>query len=394
MHVAVMTLNSGRGSGVVARKQVQALLERGHRVTYMHPAMTDGVPGADNRDIRLHSNVMPVHEYLPVHDENQRRVSSMPTGMATRYAADYVAALADLGPVDLILAHHATVTAVAARAVARARGIPYVVFVHGTGIEPRFSGGFTDAIWRNIAGAVAGAAGVIVTTPYVRDKLTTPLIDLPLDRFEVLPCGVDLDEFRPDDGVSIRQKYDLPERYVISPGALTYSKGPQNVVAASRFYSDLAPTVFAGDGDLACQVAGELGDRGRLLGYVSHEDKAALISNATILTAAPVKREHFGIIYIEALAAGTPPVAYAGGGVDSIVSPCVGSLTARAPRDLGIEIRRLLLADERRRLMGIAGRVRAESLFDQRQIGTRFVDWIEGLQSAGRTREHALTSIR
>lgn len=356
--------------------------------------MADGVPGADNRDIKLHSNVMPVHEYLPVHDENQRRVPSMPTGMATRYAADYVAALADLGPVDLILAHHATITAVAARAVARARGIPYVVFVHGTGIEPRFSGGFSDAIWRNIKGAVAGAAGLIVTTPYVRDKLTLPLIEVPADRFEVLPCGVDLDEFRSGNGVAIREKYDLPGRYVISPGALTYSKGPQNVVAASRFYSDLAPTVFLGDGDLAPQIARDLGNRGRLLGYVSHEDKAALIKNATLLTAAPVKREHFGIIYIEALAAGTPPVAYSGGGVDSIVTPCVGSLTARAPRDLGIEIRRLLLAEERRRLMGIAGRVRAESLFDQRNIGARFVDWIEGLQVTDLTREDALTSVR
>ncbi len=359
----------------------------------MHPGMGDGVAGADNRDIKLHSDVMPVHEYLPVHDDSQRRVPSMPTGMATRYASDYVGALADLGPVDLILVHHATVTAVAARAVARARGIPYVVFVHGTGIEPRFSGGFTDAIWRNIAGAVAGAAGVIVTTPYVRDKLTLPLIDVPADRFEVLPCGVDLDEFRPNDGAAIREKYDLPERYVISPGALTYSKGPQNVAAASRFYSDLAPTVFLGDGDLAPQIAQELGDRGRLLGYVSHEDKAALINNATLLTAAPVKREHFGIIYIEALAAGTPPVAYEGGGVDSIVTPCVGSLTARAPRDLGIEIRRLLLADERRRLMGIAGRIRAESLFDQRAVGSRFVEWIEGLHAPGHSREHALTGI-
>lgn len=394
MHIAVMTLNSGRGSGVVARQQVRALLDRGHRVTYMHPAMKDGVPGADNRDIRLHSNVMPVHEYLPVHDDSQRRVSSMPTGMATRYAADYVDALASLGPVDLILTHHASVTAVAARAVAKARGIPYAIFVHGTGIEPRFNGGYADPIWRNIAGAVARAHGVLVTTPYVRDKLTLPLVDLPLDRFMVLPCGVDLDEFNPDDSTPIREKYDLPERYVISPGALTYSKGPQNVAAASRFYSDLAPTVFLGDGDLAPQIAQELGERGRLLGYVSHADKAALINNAAVLTAAPVKREHFGIIYIEALAAGTPPVAYSGGGVDSIVTPCVGSLTARAPRDLGIEIRRLLLENERRRLMGIAGRIRAESLFDQSLVGSRFVDWIEGLRAQGRTREHALSGSR
>jgi phosphatidylinositol alpha-mannosyltransferase len=116
-----------------------------------------------------------------------------------------------------------------------------------------------------------------------------------------------------------------------------------------------------------------------MLGYVSHADKAALINEATLLTAAPVKREHFGIIYVEALAAGTPPVAYAGGGVDSIVTPEVGILTSRAPRDLGLAIRRLLLDEPARRAMAVAGRERAAVSFDLSRIGERFAAWIESL---------------
>jgi glycosyltransferase involved in cell wall biosynthesis len=288
-----------------------------------------------------------------------------------------VAALETIDDIDLIIAHHATITATAARLVAKSRGIPYVVFVHGTGIEPRYHGGYADGVWEEISEAVAEAAGVIVTTEYVRDELVLPLIDVPLDRFLVLPCGVHFDAFVPAPGTDIKAKYGLPERYVICPGAITYDKGPQNVVTASRFYSDLAPTIFLGDGDLVDELAADLDDRGRLLGFVPKVDKDALIAGATLLAAAPVKREHFGIIYVEAMAAGAVPVAYSGGGVDSIVTPDVGILTERAPRALGAAIRRLLLDDWQREQMVAAGHRRARELYDARVLGERLVGWAE-----------------
>ena len=135
-------------------------------------------------------------------------------------------------------------------------------------------------MWSLIQQAIEGANGILVTTEYVRDRLVRDLIDLPLDRFLVLPCGVDFDEFQPDQGAVIARKYALPERYVICPGALTASKGPQNVVAATVEYADLAPTVFIGDGELRRQIEADLDDRGKVLGFVSAEDKAALINAA------------------------------------------------------------------------------------------------------------------
>jgi len=349
----------------------------------MCAGLTDCVVGADNIDIELHSDVVPVHEYLPVADTAQRPVPTMDGPVAHRYAADYEAALDRIDDIDLILVHHATISAVAAHAVARRRHIPYIVFIHGTGIEPRHHGGFDDGVWGDVEKAVLGAAGLIVTTDYVRDELVLPLIDLPLDRFVVVPCGVDFDGPAPIDGEAIRAKYELPDRFVISPGALTHTKGPQNVVSASRFYSDLAPTVFIGDGDLREEMETALGDRGRMLGFVPHRDKDALIAAATVLAAAPVKQEHFGIIYVEALAAGTVPVAYGGGGVDTIVTPEVGILTERTPHQLGDAVRQVLVDDDRRRALEAAGRARAQQLFDNRTIGDRFVGWVEEIEAAG-----------
>jgi len=192
----------------------------------------------------------------------------------------------------------------------------------------------------------------------------------------VLPCGIDLDEFRSGRNAEVAEKYALPEKYVICPGALTASKGPQNVVEATREYADIAPTIFIGDGELRAQIEESLNGRGRLLGFVSAEDKAALINAASVQVAAPEKLEHFGIIYAEGLAAGTPAVAYEGGGVSSIVTQDTGILTKRDPQSLGRAIRALLTDSERLGEMAREGRSRAEENFSCLKLGQRLEGWL------------------
>lgn len=106
------------------------------------------------------------------------------------------------------------------------------------------------------------------------------------------------------------------------------------------------------------------------------EDKAALINAASILTTAPEKKEHFGIINAEGLAAGTPSVAYEGGGVSSIVTPETGILTERTPTLLGSSIRELLNDPERFGRMARNGRTRAEENYDWRMLGLKLKDWL------------------
>ncbi len=129
-------------------------------------------------------------------------------------------------------------------------------------------------------------------------------------------------------------------------------------------------------------IEADLSDRGRLLGFVSAEHKAALINAASILTAAPEKKEHFGIIYAEGLAAGTPPVAYEGGGVSAIVTQETGVLTERDPKLLGSAIRELLKEPERLDRMARNGRTRAEEHFDWLELGRKLEDWLTAMCSA------------
>jgi glycosyltransferase involved in cell wall biosynthesis len=377
-------LNAGRGSGEVARHQMRYLADEGHAVSLLVPGEVELIPGVDHRAVPLHDTTLPVHEYLPSAGKGQEAVSTMSGERAFTYVEDYVSALDKVGAqADILFAHHGNLTAIAASVVGARYDKPYVLFLHGTGIEPRHHGGYDDAVWTEIAGAIEGAAGILVTTEYVRDELVRPLVDLPEDRFLILPCAIDLDEFSGGADHEVLAKYDIQGPFVLCPGALTEVKGPQNVVAASREYADLALTVFIGDGEMRQSLETELAGRGRFLGFVPAADKAALIRSATLLTAAPQKREHFGIIYAEALAAGTPPVAYGGGGVPFVVTPEVGLLTPRDPQSLGKGIRELLQDANRREAMSASGRLRAEQCFHPRALGVALEDWLRGLAAAG-----------
>ncbi len=378
MNIAILLLNQGRGSGEVAREHVRHLIKLGHKVYFLYPGNNNEIEGAVNIDIKLHTGIMPVHEYLPAAGDKQKQVARMDHPEMMEYLLDYEAALRSIASdIDIFIAHHANLSCVAVNRIAAEFNKPYVVFVHGTGIEPRHEELWNDENWLMIEKSIIEAKGILVTTKYVRDKLVKPMIDLPDDKFLILPCGVDLEDFRPDNTAGIKEKYSLPDTYVICPGALTLSKGPQNVVAASSDYSDLALSVFIGAGELEDELKQKIGENGKFLGFVSSEDKAKLINAATLLVAAPEKKEHFGIIYAEALAGGTPCVAYEGGGVGSIVTSTEGILTIRSPRELGSKINYLLQNAGLRRQMAVSCRARAEKLYDYNELVTELVNWLK-----------------
>ena len=382
MNIAILLLNQGRGSGEVAREHVRHLLKMGHKVYFLYPGNNDEIHGAININIKLHTDVMPVHEYLPSAGKNQKQVARMNHNEMMCYLADYEHALKDIAQdVDIFIAHHANLSAVAVHDIANEFDKPYVVFVHGTGIEPRHEKLWNDDNWKLIEKSIKEAKGIIVTTEYVRDKLIKPVIEISDDKFLILPCGVDLDDFRPGNIDGIKEKYDLPETYVICPGALTLSKGPQNVVAAAVEFYEQALSVFIGAGELQEELEQKLGDKGKFLGFVSSEDKAKLINAATLLVAAPEKKEHFGIIYAEALAGGTPCVAYEGGGVGSIVTSTEGILTQRKPEILGKKIDYLLQNSGLRRQMAVSCRARAEKLYNYNELVQELVDWLKPMCS-------------
>jgi len=151
----------------------------------------------------------------------------------------------------------------------------------------------------------------------------------PQEKIDVIYNGTNVDEFQMDlDPGNIKQRYDIHplEPVILFLGRMSYQKGPDLLVEAIPGVLSENPNarfIFAGTGDMLEHVKGRLSyldvdDKCRVLGYVSDKERIELF-NACDLVAVPSRNEPFGIITLEAWAAGTPVVACDVGGPSEII---------------------------------------------------------------------------
>lgn len=199
----------------------------------------------------------------------------------------------------------------------------------------------------------------------------------------IVPPGVDVERFHPlteEERWAARAAFVLPEhgRVVVSVSRLVPRKGMDVLIqAAARLGSERD--------DLMVAIAGSGRDRRRLdrlieatgapvrmLGRVPDEDLPALYGCADVFAMlcrnrwSGLEQEGFGIVFLEAAAAGVPQVAGdSGGAAEAVVDGVTGAVVA-APDDVDAVVAALapiLDDDEYRQTLGAAGRRRAEEDF-------------------------------
>ena len=125
-----------------------------------------------------------------------------------------------------------------------------------------------------------------------------------------------------------------------------------------------------------------------VLGRVSDEERAGLLAAADVFVMAcrnrwfGLEQEGFGIVFLEAAAAGVPQVAGASGGAHEAVLDGVTGLVVRQPEDPGAvaQALRTLLADPAlARRMGEAARTRARDSFAPGVLASRLADALTGV---------------
>jgi phosphatidylinositol alpha-mannosyltransferase len=112
------------------------------------------------------------------------------------------------------------------------------------------------------------------------------------------------------------------------------------------------------------------------LGRVSDDEKAQLFRTADIYISPATGAESFGIVLLEAMAAGTPIVCSDIHGYKGVVRRGREGLLVppRKPKAIAAAVAELLGDDERRAAMGAAGRVRAEE-FSWRRVAAKVDDY-------------------
>ena len=225
--------------------------------------------------------------------------------------------------------------------------------------------------------ALQSSSAIIATSPDYRR--TSPVLARHLDRCHVIPYGIALDQFERCDPVAVnRLRQQHGERLVISVGRLVYYKGFEYLIRAMTAVR--GKLLIVGDGPLRGkleQLARNLAvaDRVVFTGTIHNEKVVPYYHAADLFALASVARsEAFGIVQIEAMAAGLPVVNTS---LDSGV-PFV-SLHGRTgltvpPGDseaLAAGINHLLDDQKLRRSLGEGGRARARAEFSSAVMAER-----------------------
>ncbi len=152
----------------------------------------------------------------------------------------------------------------------------------------------------------------------------------PPDRIGVVPCGVNLDLFRPLDRETARRRLGFNgESMVLYVGRVEPLKGLDRLLmAVPRLHGarHLRAVVVGGDGDDGREVE-RLRTLSRLLGIGAavdfvgtvRQEELPLYYSAADLCVIPSYYESFGLVALESLACGTAVVATRVGGMESVI---------------------------------------------------------------------------
>jgi len=153
----------------------------------------------------------------------------------------------------------------------------------------------------------------------------------PVDKIRIVPCGVDLELFKPMDKLSVRRHlgFHVNDLIILYVGRYTPIKGLDrllNTFPKLTHLPHLRLVMVGGDGEHSSMLkqlqskAKELHIENRLMfaGRVDQETLPQYYSAADVLVV-PSYYESFGLVALEALACGTPVVTTSVGAMEDIV---------------------------------------------------------------------------
>jgi glycosyltransferase involved in cell wall biosynthesis len=328
------------------------------------------------------------YPYLGLKEE-AKRVLDKKGGSPFSFAL--MRALKTVPDLDLIHLHVSNRIGAIGRHVARKRGIPYVVSLHGgvLDVPAEEAASWTEPAkgaleWGKVLGMWVGSrriladAGAILCVGYPESVKTQER--LPDKRVIYLPNGADTRRYAEGDGPAFRAKYGIPAdaRVMLTIARIDSQKNqrlPARMLPALRATDPDCHLLFVGNVTNPAyheQLMAEV----RALGMEDHvtiipgipSDSPDLVGayHAADIFLLPSVHEPFGIVILEAWSAGLPVIASRVGGIPHFVEDGADGLLFD-PAEEGTLVRAyegLVKDSELRQRIAEAGRAKAREQFD------------------------------
>ncbi len=293
-----------------------ALAEAGHHVHVITcPVAGQGVYTLDE-GVHVHR----IHPDRLTADKFMDWVEQLNNGMAE--LADKLMEIYD--QFDLIHAHDWLVGA-AALTISQRCKLPLAATIHAT--EHGRNRGLHTDLQRHIhklEGELARQAGLIIGCSNYMGREIAALFEQPAEKIRVIPNGVNPDNI--NNGLESGSTDPLGRKVIVFLGRLVVEKGVHVLISA-------LPSIMKAVGPVTLQVAGKgpyqqeleeiaynIGVAGHVefLGFVDDPGRNRLLHGATAAVF-PSLYEPFGIVALEAMAAGVPVVASDTGGLSDVI---------------------------------------------------------------------------
>lgn len=247
---------------------------------------------------------------------------------------------------------------------------PLIVTWHFDVVRQRLMNKLLKPLFKRI---LSQAWAVIATSPNIAQS--SEVLQGFSDRVRVIPYGIDYEPYshrRDSEVAAIRQRYG--SRIVLGVGRLIYYKGFQYLLSAMSEVD--AKLLIVGDGplreELQRQVQAEgTTNRVEFIGEKTPEQLIPLYQACDVFVLSSVRGEAFGIVQLEAMAAGKPVInTMLDSGVPFVSRDHESGYTV-PPRDfkeLAKAINRLLDDEPLRTRYGRQGRLRVQQEFSVRKM--------------------------
>jgi glycosyltransferase involved in cell wall biosynthesis len=402
-------LLGGTGSNVYTRALAREWSLAGHDVTVVcqerHPERYD-LGGARVVVPELPGGLLPVFVLDRYEGLEARLLVDFTPEERGAYVEANASALRALAPADLVFANHVVLGA----AVGAASGTRFRVKAHGSELEYAMRGRPDLAQWG--AETLAAADVVYAGSEHIRNVLED--VCGHVDRVEIVPPGVDVEEFHPQPREeSLAALLEEARADPPNPGNREERHPDEgNGERFERFFADERPTVLyfgkliENKGvHVLCEALASLDARAVVVGFGDYRERLeALAPRGTLFTGALEHRhlrhllplcevavvpsifpEAFGMVAAEAAAAGVLPVVSAHSGLAEVaagigeeVGPEAAGLLSFPAGDAEALHERLAailaLSAERRRELGLAARRAVERRWSWTVVAARLLE--------------------